>query len=149
MEQLLGPMGLKLFQDDVGVALLTVKDHICDNLQLLEKLTYKAGLRIQLKKCKPFVKEATILGSVISSTGIRMDPLKIKAITNWPRPVDAKALQQFLGAANFRHEFSHQFSTLAAPMENVRNVSGNIDWTDERIRSFESIKNLFSSELSL
>ena len=74
------------------------------------------------------------MGSIVTSTGIQMDPLKIRAIENWPLPKDAKALQRFLGAANFHREFSHIFSTIAAPLDAIRNSNGLIQWTDEQIQ---------------
>ena len=80
MEKLLGPLGLKPFQDDVSIASKSYEQHIKDVLQVLELLTYTAGLRLNLNKCKFFMKEARILGSIINGDGIKMDPVKVKAI---------------------------------------------------------------------
>ena len=78
-----------------------------------------------------------------------MDPLKVKAILNWTQPVDGKAMQRFMGAANFHREFSHKFSDIAAPLEEVRNVIGPIEWTERRIQAFETLKKLFAKDLLL
>ena len=76
-------------------------------------------------------------------------PVKIKAISEWPQPVDGKALQWFLGAANFHRDFSHEYAKLAAPLEEIRNSSGKIEWTPERLNSFKNIKSLFVNDLKL
>jgi hypothetical protein len=46
-----------------------------------------------------------------------MDPKKMEAILNWPRPKDAKAMQCFMGAVNFHREFSEDFAKIAAPLD--------------------------------
>ena len=149
MEKLLGPCGKKPFLDDVATASKSTSEHIQDVLQVLIALTYTAGLRLRLKKCKFFVKKARVLGSLITQQGIRMDPLKVRVIQEWPRPTDAKAMQRFLGAANFHREFSHEYAQIAAPLEDVRNAKGMIDWTPERCQAFVKIKELFASGISL
>jgi hypothetical protein len=149
MEGLLSPMGIKPFQDDNALASRSTLDHKKEVLSMLEAITYKAGLRLNLKKCKFFAKEARILGSIVSSDGIRMDPDKVKAICNWLRPVDGKAMQRFLGASNFNRDFSHKYAEIAAPLEETRNVKGPITWTDTRIKAFEELKKLFASNLML
>ena len=44
-----------------------------------------------------------------------MDPEKVKAVVEWPIPDSRKALQRFLGFANFYRHFIRNFSQLAAP----------------------------------
>jgi len=105
MERLFGPLGLKPFQDDIAIASKTKEDHIRDVKRVLELLTDVAGLRINLKKCQFFRREARVLGSIISGTGIRIDPKKIKAITEWQPPENGKTMQRFLGVANFHWIF--------------------------------------------
>ncbi|MBW0531560.1 hypothetical protein O181_071275 [Austropuccinia psidii MF-1] len=41
------------------------------------------------------------LGYVVSSEGLKMDQTKLQQILNWPPPRNLKALQSFLGLANF------------------------------------------------
>ena len=51
MERLLGKLGQIPFQDNVAIASMNVEQHKRDALKVLEALMYKAGLRVQLKKC--------------------------------------------------------------------------------------------------
>ena len=95
MEELLGPLGLKPFQDDIAIASISSEQHKKDVLEVLELLTYKAGLKLRLKKCRFFVKEARVLGSIIDSEGIRMDPVKIKAIVNGHNQLMGKLYRGF------------------------------------------------------
>ena len=101
LEKLLGKVGQRPFQDDVGVASKTVDDHAREVLEVLKLLTYEAKLQLCISKCKFFRTEVPFLGYLLTREGIKMDPRKVKAITNWQRPVDGKAMQRFLGAVNF------------------------------------------------
>lgn len=148
MEKLLLPLGVAPFQDDNAIGSKSYKEHVQDVLKVLEALTYKAQLRLNLKKCKFFVKEARVLGCIISREGIRMDPIKVKALFEWPMPVDGKAMQRFLGAANFHRGFSHKYAEISAPLEELRNVD-KIVWTEERIQAFNDLRNLFASNILL
>jgi hypothetical protein len=149
MEKLLGHLNILPFQDDIAIATKRGEDHTAAVLKVLNELTYTAGLKLKLKKCHFFQVEAKVLGSLLTRNGIKMDPIKIKAIVEWPRPIDGKALQRFLGAANFHRDFTHKFAEISAPLEEVRNTSGLIEWSPERIAAFENIKSLFSSNLLL
>ena len=115
----------------------------------MELLDLQSWIEIKIEEMPVFPKQARVLGSIVSGDGISMDPAKIKAICQWPRPVDGKALQRFLGAANFHREFSHQYARIAAPLDEIRNTKGTIEWTPERIGSFEEIKRLFASDIIL
>ena len=84
----------------------TVENHIQNVKEVLERITYDAGLRICFKKCKFFKTEARVLGMMVSRTGVMMDPKKIETIVNWPLPIDGKAMQRFMGAANFNRVLS-------------------------------------------
>jgi hypothetical protein len=56
--------------------------------------------------------ETTFLGSMVSSSGLRMDPEKARAITDWPRPTSRKEVQPMLELWNFCQTFIHNFSAI-------------------------------------
>jgi transposase InsO family protein len=148
MERLLSSLGYHPFQDDVPISTKKGGDHVQDVLKALEALTYKAGLKLKLSKCKFFQTEAKVLGSILTRDGILMDPLKTKAILNWNPPVDGKAMQRFLGAVNWNRSFSHEFAELTAPLEEHRNDK-EIQWTPELLNAFDKVKKLIASNLKL
>ena len=77
-----------------------------------------------------------------------MDPKKVKDILEWPRPVDGKAMQRFLGAANFHRDFSPDFAKVAAPLEECRQEKV-IEWTRDIIEAFDQLKKLFGYHIQL
>jgi hypothetical protein len=60
--------------------------------------------------------EIEFLGMIISPNRIKMDLIKITAITSWPIPKHIKDVQVFLGLANFYHHFVYNFSHVATPL---------------------------------
>ncbi|MBW0575411.1 hypothetical protein O181_115126 [Austropuccinia psidii MF-1] len=50
------------------------------------------------------------LGYVVSSEGLKMDQAKVQQNLNWPPPRNLKALQSFLGFANFYDGFIKNYS---------------------------------------
>uniref|UniRef100_A0AAV1V009 Reverse transcriptase domain-containing protein n=1 Tax=Peronospora matthiolae TaxID=2874970 RepID=A0AAV1V009_9STRA len=54
-------------------------------------------LLANLKKCIFAANEISYLDCSVGKNGVRPDPEKIKAISDWPVPVDVKVLRKFLG----------------------------------------------------
>ena len=54
------------------------------------------NLKLQLKKCKFFMKELTWLGHVIGDGVIKVDPAKVDAIVNMPEPTGKHELFRLL-----------------------------------------------------
>ena len=56
----------------------------------------KAGLKLKPKKCDLFAKSVSFLGHTISNEGIGTDPDKVKAVREWPVPMDQTETRSFL-----------------------------------------------------
>ncbi|MBW0486569.1 hypothetical protein O181_026284 [Austropuccinia psidii MF-1] len=50
------------------------------------------------------------MGYIVSSEGLKMDQAKVHQILDWPSPKNFKALQSFLGFANFYFRFIRNYS---------------------------------------
>ena len=56
------------------------------------------------------------LGHRIIKDGAVPLPSKVDAVTNFPRPLSVKSLQEFLGMVNFYHRFLPQAALLMWPL---------------------------------
>ena len=69
-------------------------------------------LYANLKNCIFDASEIPLVGCIVSKHGVRPDPEKIRAITDWDVPVDVKGLIKFLGLAAYLHKYSHNFAEM-------------------------------------
>uniref|UniRef100_A0A9J8AAP7 ribonuclease H n=1 Tax=Cyprinus carpio carpio TaxID=630221 RepID=A0A9J8AAP7_CYPCA len=104
-----------VYLDDILIfspSLQVHTQHVCQVLQrLLENQLY-----VKAEKCIFHSKSVRFLGYIISAEGIKADPAKVRAVAEWPPPDSRKALQRFLGFANFYRRFIRNFSQVAAPL---------------------------------
>lgn len=55
----------------------------------------------KLSKCSFWQREIGFLGHVVSDKGVSVDLEKIKAIKEWPRPVNTSEIRSFLGLTGY------------------------------------------------
>ena len=78
-----------IYIDDVVVLRGTFEEHI-ERLHQVLKHIKEASLKLWPVKWKLFRHEVVYLGQVVSQDGMKTDPKKIMAITEWPTPSNAK-----------------------------------------------------------
>ena len=81
-------------------------------LQCMQKL----DLYLRPEKCAFNQTSVEYLGLIVSEGELRMDPVKLQAIEDWPRPKTVKEVQKFLGFCNFYRRFVKDYSALARPL---------------------------------
>ena len=72
-----------------------------------------------------------------------MDPIKLKGIKDWPEPTTVKELQQFLGFANYYRRFIQGYGNLTAPLNTLLKKTEKYEWTPERQKAFDTLKERF------
>ena len=108
------------------------KQHVKDILECLSK----ANLKLNLKKCEFGVQQCDFLGYLISTTGIVMDPTKIKTVQEWPTPSTVKQVQEFLGFCNFNRRFIEHYSTKSLPLTKLTKKGQQFHWKKEQEDAF-------------
>ena len=85
---------LVVYHEDILIHTATSEDHLQTLAEVLARIT-KHNLQLQWKKCRWGSTSLRFLGFIISDDGIRMDPAKVAAITDYPRSTSIKTLQLF------------------------------------------------------
>jgi hypothetical protein len=67
------------------------------HLKLILNALLRAGLRMNIKKCRFFMTNISYLGHYVSAQGVAVDPDKITAVQKFPAPSNVRALRAFLG----------------------------------------------------
>ncbi|KAK6139092.1 hypothetical protein DH2020_027172 [Rehmannia glutinosa] len=63
--------------------------------------------------------KVVFLGFVVSANGIEMEKEKVNAILDWPIPKSIAEVRSFHGLASFYRKFVKNFSTIAAPLNEI------------------------------
>ena len=102
-----------VYLDDTIIFSITFEDHFIHVEEILDRFT-RAKLKLRREKCVFAADEVPYLGFVITTTDIRPDADKVKAILDMPFPSSAKGMIRFLGAVNFYRDFIPHFSFIAS-----------------------------------
>ena len=92
------------------------------------ELLRKHNLFLKPKKCKFEKTEVEYLGVIISQNSVKMDPVKVAGVTEWPTPSNRKEVQSFLGSTNFYRRFIQGFSHLVRPLSNLMQKDTEWRW---------------------
>ncbi|MBW0576259.1 hypothetical protein O181_115974, partial [Austropuccinia psidii MF-1] len=98
-----------VYLDDTMVFSKCEEEHVTHVSTFLSRLRAN-NLFAKASKCLFHVSSVEYLGYVVCSEGLKMDQEKVQQILNWLPPRNLKALQSFLGFANFYCHFIKNYS---------------------------------------
>lgn len=132
-----------IYVDDILIYTKTLAEHrrvVREVLQILRD----NKLFLKDEKCEFEVTETEYLGVIISQGEVKMDPVKVAGIMDWPRPRSKRDIQAFLGFTNFYRRFIKDYGGMARALTQL---TGNADftWGPEQQLAFEAIKNAIGS----
>ncbi|KAL0155123.1 hypothetical protein M9458_049386, partial [Cirrhinus mrigala] len=134
-----------VYIDNILIYSRNMAEHRQHVQQVLQKLR-QHQLYLKLEKCEFHKSSVQFLGYNINSEGVLMDQGKVDAIQNWPQPDSIKALQRFLGFANFYRRFIKDYSSIIAPLTSLlRGKLKRLTWDPAAHEAFQHIKKLFST----
>ena len=95
---------VEVYVDDMIVKSVTRDEHITNLRKFFERIK-KYKLRLNPNKCTFEVIAGKLLGHMVSSRGIEVDPIKIKSILKMPSPKIEKEIRGFLGRLKYISRF--------------------------------------------
>ena len=93
-----------VYLDDILIYATTITELVYWTHKVF-KLLLKLDLYLHPAKCSFNQTSVEYLGLIISEGELRMDPMKLKAVQDWPKPKKVKDIQQFLGFLLGTHYF--------------------------------------------
>jgi hypothetical protein len=133
-----------IYLDDILIFSKSEGEHRRHVRQVLDRLR-RARLFAKAEKCEFHRTSVDFLGFTVSPSGVSVDPSRIEAVTSWPTPTRLKALQSFLGFANFYRRFIADFSGIVTPLTRLTRKSVPFVWSEQCQHAFDLLKSAFVS----
>ena len=116
--------GLIVYLDDMMVYGSSIIE-VIERLRNVFKILRNSGLKLKPSKCMFFKEKISFLGHTVSASGIETDEEKTRAIQQFPKPTDIKALRQFLGITSYFRRFIRGYAQIAGPLYDVLSKCNN------------------------
>jgi phosphoenolpyruvate synthase/pyruvate phosphate dikinase len=97
----------------------------------------KYGLSLNPKKTLFAMREGKLLGHIVSTEGVNIDPNRVEAIKNLSIPRSKKEIQSFLSKINFLRRFVYNFVELVKFITAMLRKGNEVKWTPEAKSYFE------------
>ena len=104
-----------VYLDEILIYSNDITQHKKDVRNIIE-IIRKDGMKLETSKCEFHNKETAYLGFIVNPEGVRVDPVKTRAIEQWETPKTVKDIQCFTGFCNFYRRFINGFSRIARPL---------------------------------
>ncbi|MBW0518567.1 hypothetical protein O181_058282 [Austropuccinia psidii MF-1] len=133
-----------VYLDDIMVFLSSEEEHVKHVASVLQRLRDN-NFFAKASKCVFHSSSVEHLGYVVSGDSLKMDSSKFQQILNWPRPKNIKALQYFLGFANFYRCFIKHYSKKITSLTSLLKKDSPFIFNEETVSQFQSIKEAFTT----
>lgn len=128
-----------VYFDDILIYSKSLDEHV-EHLHAVFGVLKENKLYANLQKCSFGMESVVFLGFVVSSKGVSVDEEKVKAIREWPTPKNANEVRSFHGLASFYRRFVRNFSSIAAPLNELVKKNVTFKWDDVHEYAFNSLK---------
>ena len=128
-----------VFIDDILIYSRDNEEH-AQHLRIVLQTLREHQLYAKLKKCEFWLEEVVFLGHVVCKEGIKVDPQKIRAIVDWPKPINVTEIRSFLGLAGYYRRFIKDFSKISSPLTNLLKKVVKFEWSSKCEEAFQELQ---------
>ena len=115
------------------------QDHDKAFTQLLETAK-KNNIKLNFDKIQYKQKEVEFFAETYTTEGCKPSDMKVKSVTEMPKPTTVKFLQTFLGMVQYLNKFSPRIAEIAEPLRDLTKKHAPYSWVPEHNHAFDSIK---------
>lgn len=128
-----------VYLDDIIVVGRNLNQHNKNLIDVFTRLR-KVNMRLNPSKCNFLKKELLYLGHIVTPTGIKPDPDKIKAIEKYPVPKNADEVKRFVAFANYYRKFIPDFAKITISLNKLTRKNAKFEWNKDCQIAFETLQ---------
>jgi hypothetical protein len=132
------------YLDDVIIFSGSWGDHMSHLEQVLRRID-DARLTLNLSKCVFANAEIDFLGHHIGLNAVQPRAHKVEVLLKFPRPVNKKQVQSFLGVAGYYRRYLPHYSEIARPLNELLKKGRKFQWSEEAEDAFIDLKSRLAS----
>jgi hypothetical protein len=121
-----------IYMDDILITTAGSLDHHRSKVAHVLWKLQDNNLFLKPEKCHFHKKEVEYLGVIVGKGQVRMDPVKVQGITDWPTPTNLQELRSFLGFGNYYKDFIIDYSRIAHPLHDLTKKDSPWQWNDSQ-----------------
>ena len=131
-----------------NILIVTEDDNLEEHIRMVSKvlkILQDNNLFLKPEKCHFHKRKVEYLGVIVGNGQVKMDPIKVKALIEWPTPTNVRELHAVLGFGNYYKDFIKDYSKIAHPLHNLTRKNVLWKWEDEEQEAFDTLKHRFTS----
>jgi RNase H-like domain found in reverse transcriptase/Reverse transcriptase (RNA-dependent DNA polymerase) len=137
-----------VYLDDIFIYSKNEKEHTGHVIKVLEALE-KTKLKINREKLTFHQMKVEFLRYILTTTGVKMNSEKVKAVLNWSILITVKEVQKCMRFANFYRKFIRGYSGILALITDLIKKDESFNWTKNQQFVFDELKKRFLEALIL
>ncbi len=130
--------------DDIIIYGNDLEEHINNVRQFLQRCK-DTGITLNSKKFKLAKSSVKFAGYIVTDQGIKVDPDKVKAIQQFPKPNNITDLRSFKGLVEQLGGFSKDVAEAMQPLRPLLSTKAEFYWNNDHDLAFEATKKALTS----
>lgn len=145
IQALEGLSGIYIIADDILITgegdteEMANKDHDEKLRQFLNRCREK-NIKLNADKFRLRRKEVPYIGHLLTADGLKINPEKVRAVRDMPRPTDVKGIQRLTGLVNYLSKFYTHLSDDCEILRQLTHKENMWDWTEMHEEAFCRLK---------
>ena len=138
----------QVFIDDIIIGADTEEEFLLVLEQVLKRLTER-GVVLKAKKCIFGAKVIEYLGYLVDAHSMRLSERRVEAVTQYPKPKDAKSIKRFLGMASAFRETIKDYCIITIPLVELTKKGQPFIWADKQQEAFDILRESIAKRTKL
>ena len=128
-----------VYFDDILIYSKTLDEHV-EHIRFVLAVLREEKLYANKEKCTFCTDKVVFPGFVVSGQVVEVDEEKVRSVREWMPPQNVSQVRSFLGLVGFYRRFVKDFSTIAAPMNELTKKEVHLKWGDAQEKAFQELK---------